>query len=96
MGNSARRKWLGALVAVQAILVLPVVFVWLGPAQSEPAPLDLYLALFGLPWSLIAVLVDDRHLLIAGAALLNLALTTGLLWWSGRHLVDEPDSEHLL
>ncbi|MFC7531119.1 hypothetical protein [Actinoplanes sp. GCM10030250] len=109
MGNGTRRKWLGALVAVQAILVLPVVFLWLGPAQqSVPVPgehpaaglLGLYLIVFGLPWSLLACLADNQYglfggtagnLLIAGPALLNLVVTTGALWWTGREIDDYED-----
>ncbi|MBG0567392.1 hypothetical protein [Actinoplanes aureus] len=110
MGSDTRRRWLWALVAVQAVLVLPVVFIWLGPAQEavDAAPdanigaglIGLYLLAFGLPWSVFVCLLDNRYelfdsalgnLVVAGPAVFNLALTAGLLWWSGRHPVVESD-----
>ncbi|WP_328476715.1 hypothetical protein OHA21_22620 [Actinoplanes sp. NBC_00393] len=112
MGSDTRRRWLWALVAVQAVLVLPVVYIWLGPAQDavESAPdanigaglIGLYLLAFGLPWSVFVCLLDNQYelfdsavgdLIVIGPALLNLALTTGFLWWSGRHPVSESDWE---
>lgn len=77
MGTDTRRRWLWALVAVQAVLVLPVVYIWLGPAQEavESGPdagigaglIGLYLLAFGLPWSVFVCLIDTRYELFDSA-----------------------------
>ena len=60
--------------------------------------LGLYLMALGLPWSVFVCLFDTRwalfgspvgDLVVAGPALLNLALFASWVWWSGRHPVRE-------
>lgn len=75
-------------------------------AAASPEPdlgaglVGLMLMIFGLPWSVFVCLLDNRYalfdsgvrdLFVLGPALLNLALTTFGVWWTGRHPVTGAD-----
>lgn len=109
-GTRVRRRGLWTLVAAQAVVLLPLIYLWIGPASEAaaagPRPnlgaglVGMALMVLGLPWSVFVCLVDNRYglfdsgardLFVLGPALLNLALTTFGVWWTGRHPVEETE-----
>ncbi|WP_430784411.1 hypothetical protein [Actinoplanes sp. G11-F43] len=103
-----RRRKLWALVAVQAVALVSLTYLWVGPASAavaaDPRPnlgaglVGMVLMVFGLPWSVFVCLLDNRYglfdsgvrdLFVLGPAVVNLALTTFGVWWTGRHPVEE-------
>ncbi|SDS20073.1 hypothetical protein [Actinoplanes derwentensis] len=106
----ARRRKLWALVAAQAVVLLPLIYLWIGPASAaaatDPRPnlgaglVGMALMVLGLPWSVFVCLLDNRYglfdsgardLFVIGPAVLNMALTSFGVWWTGRHPVEETE-----
>jgi hypothetical protein len=66
-----RPRLLSRLVAVQAIVLAPMIYLWLGPASAaaaaNPGPdlgaglVGLVLMVLGLPWSVFVCLLDNRY-----------------------------------
>ncbi|GAA4938612.1 hypothetical protein [Actinoplanes utahensis] len=66
-----RRRLLWTLVGLQALLVVPTAYLWLGPASAtaaaNPEPdlgaglVGLLLMIAGLPWSMFVCLLDNHY-----------------------------------
>ncbi|MBW6435463.1 hypothetical protein KZ829_17125 [Actinoplanes hulinensis] len=66
---SLKRRW--TLVAIQGGTLIPLTYLWLGPASeaaaASPEPdlaaglVGLLLTVFGLPWSVFVCLLDNRY-----------------------------------
>ncbi|MEV0897518.1 hypothetical protein [Actinoplanes sp. NPDC049802] len=64
-----KRRW--TLVAIQGATLIPLSYLWLGPASeaaaANPGPdlaaglVGLVLTVFGLPWSVFVCLLDNRY-----------------------------------
>ncbi|GAA1596291.1 hypothetical protein [Actinoplanes couchii] len=67
----ARRRKLWALVTAQAVLLLPLIYLWFGPASAaaaaDPRPnlgaglVGMALMVLGMPWSVFVCLLDNRY-----------------------------------
>ncbi|HWS34733.1 MAG TPA: hypothetical protein VN408_18575 [Actinoplanes sp.] len=67
----ARRRKLWTLVAAQAVILLPLIYLWIGPASAaaaaDPRPnlgaglVGMALMVLGLPWSVFVCLLDNRY-----------------------------------
>jgi hypothetical protein len=69
--SGPRWRVLRRLVAVQVVVLVPMVYLWLGPASAaaaaNPGPdlgaglVGLVLMVLGLPWSVFVCLLDNRY-----------------------------------